>query len=96
MGRFLVQRLVHLVWVLLAVSILVFLLIHMSGDPIRLLTPLDAKPEDVERVRALYGLDQPILVQYVRFLQGALRGDLGESFRGPPGRRSRAPPGCQL
>lgn len=81
MGRFLVQRLVHLVWVLLAVSILVFLLIHMSGDPIRLLTPLDAKPEDVERVRALYGLDQPLAVQYLRFVQGALRGDLGESFR---------------
>lgn len=81
MGRFLVGRLVHLVWVLLAVSILVFLLIHLSGDPIRLLTPLDAKPEDVERVRRLYGLDQPIPVQYLRFLTNALRGDLGESFR---------------
>lgn len=81
MGRFLAGRLVHLVWVLLAVSILVFLLIHLSGDPIRLLTPLDAKPEDVERVRRLYGLDQPIPVQYVRFLKNLLRGDLGESFR---------------
>jgi ABC-type dipeptide/oligopeptide/nickel transport system permease component len=80
-GRFLVQRLVHLVWVLLAVSILVFLLVHLSGDPIRLLTPLDAKPEDVERVRRLYGLDQPLVVQYLRFVQGALRGDLGDSFR---------------
>lgn len=81
MGRFLVGRLVHLVWVLLAVSILVFLLIHLSGDPIRLLTPLDAKPDDVERVRRLYGLDQPIPVQYLQFLRNALRGDLGESFR---------------
>ncbi len=81
MGRFLVQRLAHLVWVLLAVSILVFLLIHLSGDPIRLLTPLDAKPEDVERVRRLYGLDKPIPVQYWDFLRRALRGDLGESFR---------------
>ncbi|MDR7519188.1 MAG: ABC transporter permease [Armatimonadota bacterium] len=81
MGRFLVQRLVHLVWVLLAVSILVFLLIHLSGDPIRLLTPLDAKPEDVERVRRLYGLDKPIPAQYWDFLRRALRGDLGESFR---------------
>lgn len=78
---YLVQRLAHLVWVLLAVSVLVFLLIHLSGDPVRLLTPLDARPEDVERVRRLYGLDQPLPVQYVRFLRDAARGDLGESFR---------------
>jgi peptide/nickel transport system permease protein len=79
--RFLAQRLAHLVWVLLAVSVLVFLLIHLSGDPIRLLTPLDAKPEDVERVRRLYGLDRPLPVQYLSFLKNAVRGDLGESFR---------------
>jgi ABC-type dipeptide/oligopeptide/nickel transport system permease component len=80
-GRFLVQRLAHLAWVLLAVSVLVFLLIHLSGDPIRLLTPLDAKPEDVERVRRLFGLDQPLPLQYLAFLKQAVRGDLGESFR---------------
>jgi ABC-type dipeptide/oligopeptide/nickel transport system permease component len=79
--RFLVQRLAHLAWVLAAVSVLVFLLIHLSGDPIRLLTPLDAKPEDVERVRRLYGLDQPLPVQYLNFVRNAARGDLGESFR---------------
>jgi peptide/nickel transport system permease protein len=79
--RFLAQRLAHLVWVLLAVSVLVFLLIHLSGDPIRLLTPLDAKPEDVERVRRLYGLDRPLPVQYLSFLKNAVRGNLGESFR---------------
>ncbi len=81
MARFLAQRLTHLVGVLLAVSILVFLLIHLSGDPIRLLTPLDAKPEDIERVRRLYGLDRSIPAQYWDFLRKAARGDLGESFR---------------
>ncbi|MDR7417311.1 MAG: ABC transporter permease [Armatimonadota bacterium] len=81
MGRFVLQRLGHLVWVLLAVSVLVFLLIYLGGDPVRLLTPLDAKPEDVERVRRLYGLDQPLAVQYLRFVTRAARGDLGESFR---------------
>jgi ABC-type dipeptide/oligopeptide/nickel transport system permease component len=80
-GRFVLQRLGHLVWVLLAVSVLVFLLIHLSGDPIRLLTPLDARPEDVERVRRLYGLDRPLIAQYLEFLKRAGRGDLGESFR---------------
>jgi len=79
--RFFAQRLAHLVWVLLAVSVLVFLLIHLGGDPVRLLTPLDAKPEDVERVRRLYGLDRPLPAQYLSFLRNAARGDLGESFR---------------
>lgn len=81
MVRFLAQRLWHLAWVLLAVSVLVFLLIHLSGDPVRLLTPLDATPEDVARVRRLYGLDRPIPLQYWDFVRRALRGDLGESFR---------------
>jgi len=80
-GRFFAQRVSHLLGVLLAVSVLVFLLIHLSGDPIRLLTPLDAKPEDIERVRRLYGLDRSIPAQYWDFLRRAVRGDLGESFR---------------
>jgi ABC-type dipeptide/oligopeptide/nickel transport system permease component len=80
-GRFFAQRLTHLLGVLVAVSVLVFLLIHLSGDPIRLLTPLDAKPEDIERVRRLYGLDRSIPAQYWDFLRRAVRGDLGESFR---------------
>lgn len=81
MSHYLLQRLQHLFWVLLAVSLLVFLLIYLSGDPATLLAPLDASPEDVVRIRQLYGLDQPISVQYVRFLRDALQGDLGESFR---------------
>lgn len=81
MFHFLLQRLYHLFWVLLAVSLLVFLLIYLSGDPATLLAPLDAGPEDVARIRQLYGLDQPLPIQYLRFLGDALRGDLGESFR---------------
>lgn len=81
MSQFLLRRLEHLFWVLLAVSILVFLLIYLSGDPVRLLAPLDAKPEDVERIRVLYGLDQPLIVQYWNFLVKALQGDMGDSFR---------------
>ncbi len=81
MSRYLVQRLQHLAWVLFAVSLLVFLLIYLSGDPATLLAPLDARPEDVARIRQLYGLDQPILVQYCHFRVKAVQGDLGESFR---------------
>jgi peptide/nickel transport system permease protein len=81
MSQYFIQRTQHLLLVLLAVSLLVFLLIYLSGDPATLLAPLDASPEDKARVTALYGLDQPIYVQYLRFLGDALRGDLGDSFR---------------
>jgi peptide/nickel transport system permease protein len=81
MSQYFLHRLQHLFWVLLAVSILVFLLVYLSGDPISLLAPLDAKPEDVERIRALYGLDQPLIVQYWNFLLKAVQGDMGDSFR---------------
>lgn len=81
MSSYLLHRLNHLFWVLLAVSILVFLLVYLSGDPVRLLAPLDAKPEDVERIRVLYGLDKPLPVQYWNFLVKAVQGDMGDSFR---------------
>lgn len=81
MTHYLLSRLQHLVLVLFAVSILVFLLIYLSGDPVTLLAPLDASPQDVERIKAMYGLDQPIFVQYWHFLVNAAQGDLGDSFR---------------
>ena len=81
MSQYFLGRLQHLFWVLLAVSVLVFLLVYLSGDPITLLAPLDAKPEDVERIRVLYGLDQPLIVQYWNVLVKALQGDMGDSFR---------------
>lgn len=81
MSSYLLHRLQHLFWVLLAVSILVFLLVYLSGDPVRLLAPLDARPEDVERIRVLYGLDKPLPVQYWNFLVKAVQGDMGDSFR---------------
>ena len=67
--------------VLLLVTVLVFLLIHAApGDPASLLVSPDATPEDVERLRHTLGLDQPLYVQYLKFLAAALHADLGRSF----------------
>jgi peptide/nickel transport system permease protein len=81
MSTFLLKRVQHLFWVIIAVTLLVFLLVYLSGDPARLLAPLDASPADVARIAQLHGLDQPILVQYWRFIQNAAQGDLGNSYR---------------
>jgi len=69
------------VLVLFGVSVVVFLILHLTGDPAALLLPPDATAEDVARFRKAMGFDDPVFVQYVRFLKGALRGDFGESVR---------------
>jgi peptide/nickel transport system permease protein len=81
MPRYLLRRLSQAVLVLFAVSILSFVLIYLSGDPVRAIAPLDALPEDVQNLKVQFGLDQPIYVQYLKFVRQAFKGDLGESFR---------------
>src|SRR6266850_591085 len=81
MAGYVARRLVQSLGVLLGVSVIVFGLLHLTGDPTRLLLPLEAREEDVRQLRALLGLDDPLWVQYVRFLGRAVRGDFGLSFK---------------
>src|SRR3954468_15506398 len=81
MAGYLLQRLWQSVLVLLAVSILSFLLIFLTGDPVAALVPLNARQEDFDNIRQQYGLDQPIPVQYFQFIIKAFQGNMGESFR---------------
>ena len=81
MAGYLLQRLWQSALVLLAVSVLSFVLIFLSGDPVAALIPLNARQEDVDNIRRQYNLDQPVLVQYLIFLQKAATGDMGESFK---------------
>ena len=59
----------------------VFGLLHLSGDPIRLLAPLDTTAEELEVMRKAHGLDRPLPEQYWNFLTNALQGDFGKSIR---------------
>jgi ABC-type dipeptide/oligopeptide/nickel transport system permease component len=80
--RFLGRRIALTLPVLLGVATLVFLLIHLiPGDPALAMLGEAAAPEDVDDLRRRLGLDRPLLEQYVSFLGGALRGDLGTSLR---------------
>jgi peptide/nickel transport system permease protein len=81
MTGYLIQRLWQSLLVLLAVSVLSFVLIFLSGDPVAVLIPLNARQEDVDNIRRAYNLDQPVVVQYLIFVRRALVGDMGESFR---------------
>ncbi len=80
MIAFLGKRLLVAVGVTLVITFLTFLLLFVSGDPATALAGAASRAEDVEKIRALYGLDRPILVQYADWLGNALRGDLGQSL----------------
>lgn len=67
--------------VLLTVATIVFVLIHLSGDPIAGFTPPGASPEQQAVLRKELGLDRPLIVQYGIFLRDASTGDFGESWR---------------
>jgi ABC-type dipeptide/oligopeptide/nickel transport system permease component len=81
MNAYLVRRLLQSVLVLFGVSVVVFLILHLTGDPALLLLPPDATADDVAKFRQVMGFNDPVAVQYARFLRGAIRGDFGESLR---------------
>jgi ABC-type dipeptide/oligopeptide/nickel transport system permease component len=85
MGRYLLKRLWHTVYVVVGISIISFFFIHLSGDPVMLMLPPDATMAEVETLREQLGFNDPIYVQYWRFAGRAVQGDLGSSlyFRVP-------------
>jgi len=79
--RYLARRLLLLVPVLVGVSIIIFMVLHLSpGDPVEIMLGSQATQEDRARLRDDLGLDQPLHVQYVRWLGHVARGDLGRSI----------------
>jgi peptide/nickel transport system permease protein len=82
MVSYFIRRILYSLVVLVGVSLLVFITMRLSGDPVQLLLR-DGNPteEDIERLRRALKLDRPLAVQYVDFVTGAVRGDFGESLR---------------
>ena len=81
MGRYLLSRLIQGVMVLLGASLLVFVLVRLSGNPVYLLLPMEASQEDIARVTRDLGLDKPIHEQYAIYASSMVRGDFGTSIR---------------
>lgn len=82
MLKYLVGRLAGILPVLLVISVFVFGFVHLlPGDPARLVAGPDATQQDVELVRQDLGLDQPLWVQYGRFLGNAVQGEFGRSMK---------------
>src|ERR1041385_2013606 len=75
--RFLVTRFAQGIATLVAVSIVVFLAARLTGSPESVMLSPATRPEDIVAYRHAYGLDQPLLTQYLIWASHAIRGDLG-------------------
>ena len=82
MQRYILKRIFQSLLTLLVLSMLIFFVCRLTGDPVLLMLPDDASHEDVAQLRTALGLDRPLPVQYWLFLQSAMQGDFGRSIKG--------------
>ena len=81
MTRYVMGRLLQAIPLLFIISLIAFAILHLApGDPAALLYGTDISTEQLAQIRASWGLDEPIAVQYVKWLGNLMRGDLGRSF----------------
>jgi len=87
MRGYILKRLLQAIPLLIGIATITFFIVHLApGDPMdmyveRLQERRDVDPRVIEALRQKYGLDQPLPVQYLKWIGNLTRGDLGESFR---------------
>src|SRR3989338_6625745 len=81
MRAYIASRLVQTALVVFLSLTAVFGMVRLSGDPVLLFMPMDIQAKDVNEFRQRLGFNDPLAVQYARFMGGAVRGDFGESLR---------------
>lgn len=81
MSRYIASRLLQMILAMLVVSVAVFFLVRLRGDPVALMVPAYYTQEQVDELRRALGFEGPLYIQYLEFLRNALLGDFGESFR---------------
>src|SRR5438128_9538853 len=81
MRAYVLSRLAQTALVVFLSLTAVFAMVRLSGDPVLLFMPMDIQAKDVNEYRERLGFNDPLLVQYARFMRGAVRGDFGESLR---------------
>ena len=73
MRQFIIRRTIYAIITLLILSLIIFLVVRLTGDPVTLLAEPGARAEDLARVRVEWGLDRSLPVQYLSFLENILR-----------------------
>ena len=81
MLKYALKRILLLIPTVLGITLFIYLIMSLvPGDPAAILAPLDATAEDIQALRVSMGLDQPVLIQYVRYIWNVLHGDFGVSW----------------
>jgi peptide/nickel transport system permease protein len=80
MTSYIFKRFLQSIFVILGITLVVFFVLHLSGDPVQLMVPPSASQSEVERIRQAMGFNDPLYQQYFRFLSGAIVGDFGQSY----------------
>jgi peptide/nickel transport system permease protein len=81
MQRFIAVRALQSLLALVVMSMIVFGLARLSGNPLDVMLPIEAVQEDYDRLSKHWGLDRPVTTQYAIFIKKALQGDFGESLK---------------
>jgi len=81
MRRYILARLGQLVITLFVVSMIVFFMVRLKGDPIAVMAPPTFSAEQIEAMRATWGFDRPLWEQYAIFIRKAVTGDFGQSIQ---------------
>ncbi len=81
MARYIIKRILYLIPVLIGVTLLVFFIMHLApGNAAQIILGENATPDQIAALEKEMGLDQPVIVQYLRYLGGLLHGNLGNSY----------------
>lgn len=81
MKGYVIRRILQSIIVILGISVIVFIISHLTGDPTDLLLPPEATEQDRALLREQLGLDRSMVVQFMEFLENLVKGDFGDSFR---------------
>ncbi|MGI6358829.1 MAG: nickel ABC transporter permease [Bacillota bacterium] len=81
MFRYVVKRIIMLVPIIIGVSFLVFFIMSLTpGDPVKMKLGMEASEEAIKALRSEMGLDDPVFIQYVRYMGKVIKGDMGRSY----------------
>jgi len=79
--KYIATRVTYSIILLIGVLFIVFMLLHLTGDPVSLMVSRQASPDEIAQLREQLGFNRPLVIQFADFVKGAVQGDFGESFR---------------